>query len=171
MCIRVRNTIIKKCSLIAAVILCTVSINLEGQTVLMNEGDPNELPSVCEPVELGTTMSISLSGTCGASIVVEFFAPGTDISLGLSDQSTIFATDFDLTFDELGTYIFLCDFNDSGPLFPVPGFADVCFEAVEPAPPAAIPTIGEWGLVVLGLLILIVGVVYYRSASRSDIKA
>lgn len=171
------NTVIKNCSLILAFILCIVGINLNAQTALTNES-ATDVPT-CTTVELGTTMTFVLSTGCGPGIAVDFDAPGSPIDDGTSDQQLSLFSEDDLagmgneitvTFDQLGTYTFQCDVPDFGDIFGIAGLADQCFEVVEPTP-AAIPTLGEWGLLVLGLLILIVGVVYYRSASRSDVKA
>ena len=169
------NTVIKKCSLILAIVLCAVSINLTAQTTLTNVSE-TDVPT-CTTIELGTTMTFVISTDCGPGIAVDFDAPGSPIDDGTSDEQISLFTEEDLadmgneftiTFDQVGTYTFQCDVPDLGDIAGIAGLADQCFTVVDPVP---IPTLGEWGLMVLGLLLVIVGVVYYRSASRNDVTA
>ena len=171
------NTVFKKCSIVLALFICTVGINLNAQTALTNQS-ASDVPT-CTTIELGTTMTFVLSTGCGPGIAVDFDAPGSPIDDGTSDmQISLFSEDdldemgneITVTFDQLGTYTFQCDVPDFGDIFGIAGLADQCFEVVEPAP-AVIPTLGEWGMILLGILMLIVGVVFYRSRVQETTKA
>ena len=171
------NTGFKKCLIVLALFIWTFGISLNAQTALTNQSE-SDVPT-CIPIELGTTMTFVLSTGCGPGIEVDFDAPGSPIDDGTSDmQISLFSEDdlagmgneFTVTFDQLGTYTFQCDVPDFGDIFGIAGLADQCFEVVEPAP-AVIPTLGEWGMILLGILILIVGVVFYRSRVQETTKA
>jgi len=167
------NTVFKKCSVVLALIICTVGINLSAQTALTNQS-ASDVPT-CTTIELGTTMTFVLSTGCGPGIAVDFDEPGSPIDDGTSDQQislfseddlTAMGNEITVTFDQLGTYTFQCDVPDFGDIFGIAGLADQCFEVVEPAAPSIIPTLSQWGLIALGLLMMIVGVVYYRSRAK-----
>ena len=163
------NTGFKKCLIVLALFIWTFGISLNAQTALTNQSE-SDVPT-CIPIELGTTMTFVLSTGCGPGIEVDFDAPGSPIDDGTSDmQISLFSEDdlagmgneITVTFDQLGTYTFQCDVPDFSDIFGIAGLADQCFEVVDPAP-AVIPTLGEWGMILLGILILIVGVVFYLS--------
>ena len=171
------NTGFKKCLIVLALFIWTFGISLNAQTALTNQSE-SDVPT-CIPIELGTTMTFVLSTGCGPGIEVDFDAPGSPIDDGTSDmQISLFSEDdlagmgneFTVTFDQLGTYTFQCDVPDFSDIFGIAGLADQCFEVVDPAP-AVIPTLGEWGMILLGILILIVGVVFYRSRVQETTKA
>ena len=171
------NTGFKKCLIVLALFIWTFGISLNAQTALTNQSE-SDVPT-CIPIELGTTMTFVLSTGCGPGIAVDFDAPGSPIDDGTSDmQISLFSEDdldemgneITVTFDQLGTYTFQCDVPDFSDIFGIAGLADQCFEVVDPAP-AVIPTLGEWGMILLGILILIVGVVFYRSRVQETTKA
>ena len=172
------NTGFKKCLIVLALFIWTFGISLNAQTALTNQSE-SDVPT-CIPIELGTTMTFVLSTGCGPGIAVDFDEPGSPIDDGTSDmQISLFSEDdltgmgneITVTFDQLGTYTFQCDVPDFGDIFGIAGLADQCFEVVEPAAPAPIPALGEWGMILLGVLILIVGVVFYRSRVQETTKA
>jgi len=167
------NTVFKKYSVVLALFIGAVGLNLKAQTALTNQLT-SDVPT-CTTIELGTTMTFVLSTGCGPGITVDFDAPGSPIDDGTSDQQISLFSEDDLaamgneitvTFDQLGIYTFQCDVPDFGDISGVAGLADQCFEVVEPAAPAIIPTLSQWGLIALGLLMMIAGVVYYRSRAK-----
>jgi plastocyanin len=169
------NTLLKKCLLTAAAVLCAIGFSLSAQTALTNSS-ASDVPT-CTTVELGTTMTFVLSTGCGPGIAVDFDAPGSPIDDGTSDtQIALLSTDdlaamgneITVTFDQLGTFTFQCDVPDFGDIFGIAGLADQCFTVVEPS---GIPTLGEWGLIILSLLILIAGVAFYRYNVRTTIQS
>ena len=162
---------------ITALLLCAGLTHMNAQVELTDDGSP-DLP-VCAVIELGTTISFIPTISCGPDIAVEFDNPGSPVLIdGLPDEriSIISADDlvngeFSVTFDRLGTYTFQCDVPALPNIPGIAGVADQCFEVVEPAPVAAIPSLGTWGLIILSILLLTIGVVYFRYSSRSKARA
>ncbi len=158
--------------------MCFVLFQLNAQ-VELTDSISLDLP-VCDVIEFGTTLTFrpttmtSSIAPCELPIAVEIYDPGDPIFVSIPVERIIITGadtvngEFPLLFDRLGTYIFLCGVPDLP--MQIPGVADQCFEVVE-ASPAAIPTIGEWGFIILGTLLLIIGVAYHRYTLRTDIKA
>ena len=73
------NTLLKKCLLTAAAVLCAIGFSLSAQTALTNSS-ASDVPT-CTTVELGTTMTFVLSTGCGPGIAVDFDAPGSPVHL------------------------------------------------------------------------------------------
>ena len=162
---------------ITALLLCAGLTHMNAQVELTDDGS-SDLP-VCTIIELGTTITLIPTISCGPDIAVEFDNPGSPVLVdGLPDEriSIISADDlvyaeFSVIFDRLGTYTFQCDVPALPNIPGIAGVADQCFEVVEPAPVAAIPSLETWGLIILSILLLTIGVVYFRNSSRSSARA
>ncbi len=108
-----------------------------------------------------------LDGPGGTPIDLNF---GQDASFGcIEGTSMLYGTIFD--FGLFGTRI--------GTLDPVTGVfttlntfgGQISSFAVKPLPSAGIPTLGEWGLICLSLMIFILGVSYIKQGSFSSLSA
>jgi len=158
------------------VLLCIVLTDITAQVRLTDDGSSG-LP-VCTVIELGTIITFIPSLSCGPDIAVEFDNPGSpvlvdgrpDERISLITENDLINNEFSVTFDRLGTYTFQCDVPALPDISGIAGVADQCFEVVEPAPSPTIPTIGEWGLIILGLLIMTIGVLVNRSSSRNNVR-
>ncbi len=108
----------------------------------------------CITIDVGTTISFSRNVTapnpiCDNNINFVNF----DVSPVI--DSSFMADNFNWTFSELGIYNIFCG-APSGAL--AGGQANVCYNVV----PRPIPTVGEWGLILMSLVLLIIGSVWSR---------
>lgn len=128
-----------------------------AQTILTDETNTTGFND-CTQLSLGTTMEFDSSNTCGAIIQLSYYSnPSSLVVPDTVIDYTSADIPFTLSFDRPGKYIFQCSIDPD--LFPSSrfnNFADQCFDVVAAEP---IPTLGEWGLIMLMLSMLIVSVV------------
>ncbi len=129
---------------------CIITSTVSSQSITVLNPVPLMNLEPCTDVVQGQQMAFSRGAMCDQDIVVvdsisnELFRipEGTDL--------------FYYTFTYSGEVTFLCGVGMS--TVPV---AAMCFN-VEPNP---IPTVGEWGLIILFLIMLIIGVVFIKQQS------
>ena len=132
--------------------LCISSV-LEGQITLFD--NINTAPADCETGVLGESVDIVIGNMCGPNFAIIF----PDMT------SVIVENDTTIVLDQLGQYDFVCntvaarDPNLDLRVFTAAG----CLVVTE----TAIPTMGEWGVFILILLIFIAATVVLRE--REDI--
>lgn len=162
-----------KQSLVATLaMLCIVASSL-AQTITLSDNNNSNTPIV---VELGSTLTI-LSGDCPISsasdenfIVIELLPPPGENpdQLDPIDISSGTAT---VVLPALGEYVISC----GCPALPdLTGFPLTCAPAgnvsvVEPAVAAPIPTLGEWGIMIGGLLLVILGLAAIKQRQVSAV--
>lgn len=155
----IRTTIF---TLLKAMVICFLTTSVvNGQTVLTDNTNTTGFDN-CTQLSLGTSVEFDSSSTCGAIIQLSYYSdPSSLIVPDTVIDYTAADIPFTLNFDRTGKYIFQCSIDPS--IFPTPrfsNFADQCYDVVEPAP---IPTLGEWGLMILVLLMLIISIVASRA--------
>ena len=145
-------------------IVCGIfSLGSAQSTITLSDNDTNGMGIPSGSVGLGETLTI-LVGDCPVSdgqnfIVIESLATFEQIVIDIS--STMMA---EVVLPELGEYVINC-----GCPAPIEGLPLTCAPAanITVVDAAPIPTIGEWGLMIAGIFILIVGVV---AMSQSRIR-
>ena len=167
------NTPIKTIAVVVALIFASASCI--AQTITLTDNDNSAPPVV---VELGSTLTI-LAGDCPISevtdenfIVIDVLpAPGeAPDQLDPIDISSGSAT---VTLPALGEYVINCGCPALPDIF---GMPLTCVPAgnvmvVEPAVSAPIPTLGEWGLIFVGLILAILGIAAIRQRRSALVSA
>ena len=136
--------------------LLIFTIGVQGQPTTLTVGMSSSAPSTaseCTSVFIGRSVQLSASATCDVNIEIMHDLGPNITSVG-NIIDTIMASPYTLTFDSLGVYSFICASKER---------ADQCFHVL----PEPIPTIGQWGLISLTILLLIVGVVAIKSRQVS----
>ncbi len=144
-------------SRILAALLTFVLIPLfiSSQTVL------EVIPSgdlVCTDVVIGETVPFAMSNLCGAN--VEIHLEGIPVAVFTEPL-------FEYTFDQVGEYVIFCfappvgSVNESRV-----AITAACFRTVD----QVVPTLEQWGVINLGLLLLIFGSVFLNN-ERFEMKS
>ena len=120
---------------------------LQGQASFQLSPSSIDFSTDCVEVEVGSVVDFASNTDCGG------------ISAITADRGAqvVFSTDkatFNYTFDELGEFTLLCNLGPSNS-----GSTTVCINVVETlsnlAPGAGVPTVNEWGVIILMLFLLI----------------
>lgn len=123
------------------------SLCLNGQAIMLSpDAGLVVSPSTCMTITAGESLQFERSGSCGANAYVSN-DNGTTSLLTTADMS------FGFTFDTPGEYIVFC--NASANAVATPALCIIVTDVV--------PTVGEWGVITLGLLLMITLVIGYRS--------
>ncbi len=158
----------KSLILSAFLLISTLSV---GQVLVT----PGTAPNPCTTIDIGSTFNFDGSGnpamnipSCDLDILIAFYTEENPTFTVAPDEEFLFDTEeFSFTFNDLGYYYFFCGAPPFGPM-PVgnaAGQASICYQAVEP-----IPTLGEWGIIALILLLMIVSVVAVKQWSNVTTK-
>jgi len=149
-------------------IVCGIlSLGNAQSTITLSDNDTNGMGIPSGSVGLGETLTI-LAGDCPVSnnenfIVIESLTSSEQLVFDISSGSS------EVVLPELGEYVINCGCPapvDTRPLTCAPA-ANIT--VIDPAP---IPTLGEWGLVIAGIILLIVGVVAINQSSiRTAIRS
>lgn len=126
--------------------------NLQSQNtiVLFDTNDP--FTGVCSEISLGQSVTLSIGSLCGPDIGI-VLPDGINLS-GITSDTTI-------VLDQVGEYEILCNTPiDIGVSRTLQTAA--CITVAE----NVVPTVGEWGVIVLTLLLLIIGVSAMNGASE-----
>ena len=149
-------------------IVCGIfSLGSAQSTITLSDNDTNGMGIPSGSVGLGETLTI-LAGDCPVSnnenfIVIESLATFEQIVIDISAGTA------EVVLPELGDYVINC-----GCPAPIEGLPLTCAPAanVTVVDAAPIPTLGEWGLMIASILILIVGVVAMnQSKIRTALRA
>lgn len=131
------------------VAICATSI-LEGQAITFFDGNTTA-PTDCASRILGESVDLIIGDMCGPEIGI-IFPDGS---------SAIARNDTTIVLDQIGQYEILC--NTVLTTMPVRTFDTAgCIDVAE----NAIPTMGEWGVIILILLIFITAGVSLRTRER-----
>ena len=106
-------------------------------------------PSTCTSLRLGETIQFSRAGSCGGDIIVSN-------DRGVTSLLTTSAASFNFTFEVPGEYVVFCNATDASAAVPA-----LCIIVSD-----AVPTVGEWGVITLGLLLMIFMVVAFKVQSK-----
>ena len=143
---------------VALFVFCLVGLvfTIEAQSITLSTANP---PSIT--ITQGTALTI-IQGDCDGSgdnesLTVQPRVGGTAIAsaIDLSSGSTIY------TFTDVGEFALICDCTSlTSPTCSLAANVDVI-------PPSTIPTLGEWGLIILSLILACVSIAMMRSSVRS----
>lgn len=138
---------------ITAVMALSVSASAQTITLTPNAGlDVNVGP--CTEITAGTTLTFNRSVDCDEDILITTTAIPPVELLQSSDAVVTY------TFSDEGSYVVFCGAPSSGMAVAVQA---ICVNVGPAAPVNPIPTIGEWGIILLVLIMLVVGVTLLRS--------
>ena len=131
-------------------VVSTISV---GQNVLTVGNLPNApvQASQCQSITVGNTVLLADSPSCALDIEI-LFDLGPNITGIGSVIDTMKTSPFSLTLDSIGVYSFVCLSNNKA-------IADQCYNVL----PIPIPTLGEWALIMLSLLLLIIATIAIKS--------
>ena len=122
----------------------------------------DEIYALCDDTRVNLDSTITFLPTgCTAPVLISMDAMRSsadpfDPSMVGADEIALLTPPYDIKFDSAGMYVIFCD-----PSFKT--FA-TCITVFEPSEP--IPTVGEWGVIILGLLIVIAAVRAYQQQSQ-----
>lgn len=140
-------------SLLLLAFFCLES-NLEAQSTIQLSPTTIDFTTDCIEVLVGSTVDFISESDCGGT---------SAITLGRGAQ-VVFNTDkqdFRYTFDELGEYTLLCNLSNDAL-----GSPTACISVVESLsalpPGGAVPTVGEWGIIAMMLILLIVATLAFE---------
>ena len=133
-------------------VILFLSGNLFGQIIITDGGSDPSVASDCIAVFQSQTVDIVSSMTCVDPLDILYDKTGPISGLGSNIAS--FSGTYSLKFDSIGIYSIFCGSKD---------IADQCFHVLDPV---ATPTMGQWGLIILALLLLILGVVAQKTTSH-----
>jgi len=156
-----KNFIQKKSVLLILLFLCSVYYGGNSQVVLIEPfgtNPPTPSASTCETITVGTTLSFERAMNCDANILLTDETGSGDPYAIISDET------FSYTFDQIQLYAFICG-APSADL--AGGQATICYNVV---PVQDIPTLGEWGLIILFVSLLIFGLVMIRQSASKGLK-
>ena len=128
---------------------------LFSQSVVIEPHGSNFIPSAstCTTISLGTTLGFERGSNCDAGILVSN-------EVGASDRDRVISDSFfDITFDENGIYAFFCG---APSIDLAAGISRVCYNVLTPR---AVPAIGTYGILLLGLGFLIIGLFAFKQIS------
>lgn len=128
-----------------------------GQVTIYPIGAGAPLPT-CTTIELGESIDFIRNqiGTA-TQLVCDNDINFSNLDVTPAIDSVFTANSFTWLFDELGTHNIFC----GAPGMLAGGQANVCYNVV---PVQAIPTLGEWGLIIMTLLLVIFGLVGLRAS-------
>lgn len=130
-------------TLLCTTLLCLFACLSFGQVTL--EPDPDLLPydvSNCITIEAGTEIEFLRSPACSPNVVITD-PMGLEIIFDTADEM------FSYSFEAEGEYVVSCNSTVSSV-----GFPAICYN-VTAAPTAVVPTVSEWGVIILALLFMI----------------
>lgn len=126
------------------------SLYMSGQAIMLSpDAGLVVSPSTCMTITAGETLQFERSGSCGANAYVSNDM-GTTSLLTTADMS------FGFTFDTPGEYVIFCNSSPTSTATPA-----VCIIVTD-----VVPTVGEWGVITLGLLLMITMVIGYRTQTE-----
>ncbi len=126
---------------LGSILPAQTNINLSPSTIDFNTD--------CVEVLVGSTVDFTSSSDCGGTSAIT-----TD--RGVSVVFSTEKTSFNYAFEDLGEFTLLCNLGATNS-----GSATVCINVVEslsnlsPGPSMGVPTMGEWGIVCLMLVLMI----------------
>lgn len=134
---------------------------LHGQSSFELSPSTIDFSTDCVEVEVGSVIDFSSAADCG----------GTSAITKERGLQTVFSTEkvtFNYTFDELGEFTLWCNLGSNNT-----GSATVCINVVETlsnlAPSSTgVPTVGEWGVVILMLNLLIFSTISLSQRSTEE---
>jgi hypothetical protein len=134
-----------------ALLLILLGSNVNGQSVFRLSPDRNlDSNQDCIELEVNSTVTLERNSDCGPSIIVTSNG-GSTINLSSIKQAE------DFTFDELGDFVVFCNGTTENSV------TALCFTIFDPSlsnlVAADIPTMGEWAIISLFLVMLILGLV------------
>ena len=132
-----------------------VSLNVFGQIEITDGGSNPSVASDCISALQFQVVQVSSSMSCKDPLEILYDQTGPISGLGSTIAS--FSGTYNLQFDSVGIYSFFCGSK---------AIADQCFSVL---PPPTTPTIGEWGLIVLGLSLCIIGLLFIRQENMSSL--
>jgi len=141
------------------VIALLVGFSLSGQAITLTLPGTGGI-GPCIETNAGTSINFTRDASCIGNVVI---VPG-DGSLFTVDDEVLrtTSTDFAFSFASAGEFSVLCD---------APGSIATVVACFNVAPSTAIPTLGEWGLIMLLLVSLIIGVVTLRQTQKGKTLA
>ncbi len=150
-------------SLTLLFLFTSLSVQAQSPTVISISTIPDQAdfianigPSTCTTIRLGETIRFEASGACG-----ETFSLSNDRGITTLMSATNPDLSFDFTFTETGEYTLFCN-GSTDPALPTASSVALCIIVSDP-----VPTVGEWGVITLGLLMLIFMVAAYKTQSHS----
>lgn len=151
----------KKSVLLTLLLLCSIYYGGISQVVLIEPfgaNPPTPSASTCQTITVGTTISFERAMNCDANILL------TD-ETGSGDPYVTFSQEtFSYTFDQIQLYAFVCGAPSTDL---AGGQATICYNVVAVQD---IPTLGEWGLIILFVSLLIFGLVMIRQSATKGLK-
>lgn len=139
-----------------------ISSSVQAQRVINVSTIPDQVefianigPSTCTSVRLGETITFQASGACG-----ETFSLSNDRGTTTLASATSPSLSFDFTFNTPGEYTVFCN-GVTDPTSPTASSVAMCIIVSD-----AVPTVGEWGVITLGLLMMVFLVVAYKTQSN-----
>jgi len=126
-----------------------ISTGLLGQVQITDGGVDPSVASDCIVAFQSQTVVVVSTMTCVDPLDILYDKTGPILGFGTTVGS--FSGTYSLTFDSIGIYSFVCGSK---------AIADQCFHVLDPV---ATPTMGQWGLIILSLLLMIFGVVAQKA--------
>lgn len=146
---------------ITAVMALSVSASAQTITLMPNAGlDVNVGP--CTEITAGTTLTFNRTAACDEDILITTTAIPPVELLQSSDAVVTY------TFNTEGSFVVFCGAPTSGMDVAVQA---ICVNVGPAAPVNPIPTIGEWGIIMALIMLLIIGVVVLRQPEQKRIQA
>ncbi len=138
-------------------LLLILTLNLNAQADLsLTLGDPTISPIPSRTINVGQTIEFTAGTGCDADYLVQNM---NDVM----DQTLYGATSpFLHTFNTTGTFAIQCDC--------AMGLTTACATSynISVTTPSTIPTLGEWGLIILGLILASVGLIVLRTSTKTN---
>lgn len=135
----------------AANVTCT-GTTLDFNLTLTDAGSPVNLTN---SGSLVTLTNQATNSTVGSTTISHSTLDASSINMSVSNCNDIFGQTLDLTVQNVSGF----------------GSTTITFPAAPAASPAAIPTLGEWGLILLGLSVVAVSIVGIRNDQKTAVKA
>lgn len=121
-------------------------VNLQGQSSILLFDTNVPFTGECSEFSLGQSVTLSIGSLCGPDIGI-VLPDGVNI-IGITSDTTI-------VLDQIGEYTILCNTPVDINNVPQRTFEEAaCINVTE----NVVPTVGEWGVIILSLLMLIFSV-------------
>jgi len=144
--------------LLLAFFLLSFGLSFSQTMITVGPGSAPANASDCEELFIGSSVTLASSASCGLDIEIQLES-GPVLTYTGEVVDTMKASPYVLSPDSRGVYTFTCLNNNKA-------VANQCYNVI----PNPIPTVGEWGLIVLGLLFLIVSVVTIKQTNQFSSK-
>ena len=145
-------------------LICTIALSI-GCVVFLNaqalELSPQGIvisPETCMEVTQGDVFTFTTASSCGGDIRIEHES-GDEFFFSSTEGS------FDFEFDQVGIYIIFCGAQAPDIVNRVESTA-ACFSVLP-----VVPTIGQWGVIILSLLLIIFMVSYILEDGRDILSS